>query len=157
MTASLRGLGKRCFFPGIVWLLALGFLLEAHTFSPAAAAVPLLIGWTTLVLTSIDLFTRIREPSKVADADVTDTEPPVPATRVVIAVSGAVLLVAGMTLVGILPTVPVFILIALRWGGGRSLTTSVVTALILTGLLWGTFGALMRLDLYPGLFFGGDW
>jgi len=67
------------------------------------------------------------------------------------------LFVAGLTLVGILPTVPVFILIALRWGGGRSVATSLLTAVLLTGLLWGTFGGLMRLDLYPGLFFGGEW
>ena len=88
---------------------------------------------------------------------VPDTETRVPPARVAVAVSGIVLLVAGMTLVGILPTVPVFILIALRWGGGRSLTTSLLAAVLLTGLLWGTFGGLMRLELYPGLFFGGDW
>jgi hypothetical protein len=157
MNASPRGIGKRYYFPGVVWLLALGFLLQAHTFSAAAAAVPLLIGWTTLALTSIDLITRMRQRPPESAAEVPGTDARVPATRVVVAISGVVLLVAGMTLVGILPTVPVFILIALRWGGGRGLTTSVVTALILTGLLWSTFGALMRLDLYPGLLFGGDW
>jgi Tripartite tricarboxylate transporter TctB family len=155
MTTLLRGSGQRTLFPGLVWLLALGFLIEAHGFSPAAAAVPLLIGWTTLVLTSLDLFSEIRR--RPTDTDVADTETRVPPARAAVAVSGIVLLIAGMTLVGILPSVPVFILIALRWGGRRSLTTSLLTALILTGLLWGTFAGLMRLDLYPGLFFGGDW
>ena len=40
---------------------------------------------------------------------------------------------------------------------GSSVATSLLTAVLLTGLLWGTFGGLMRLDLYPGLFFGGEW
>jgi hypothetical protein len=155
MTSVLRGSGHQYLFPGLVWLLALGFLIEARTFSPASGAVPLLIGWTTLVLTSIDLFFRIRP--RPAAADEADTEKKIPAARVTIAVGGIVLLVAGLTLVGILRTVPVFVFVALRWGGGRSLTTSLLVTLILTGLLWGTFGGLMRLDLYPGLFFGGDW
>ena len=155
MTGILRGSAQRYLFPGIVWLLALGFLIEAQGFSPAARAVARLFGWLTLVLTSIDLLSRMRLRSP--DTAVADTETRVPPARVAVAVSGIVLLVAGMTLVGILPTVPVFILIALRWGGGRSLTTSLLTAVLLTGLLWGTFGGLMRLDLYPGLFFGGEW
>jgi hypothetical protein len=155
MIGTLQACGRRCLFPGIVWLLALGFLIEAQSFSPAAGAVPQLIGWATLLVTSIDLCSRIR--LRPADTDVAGTQTRVPPARVAVAVSGALLLVAGMTLVGILPSVPVFILIALRWGGGRSLTKSFLAAFILTGLLWGTFTGLMRLDLYPGLLFGGDW
>ncbi len=155
MTGIQPGSARRCLFPGIVWLLALGFLIEANSFSAPARAVPRLFGWTTLVLTSIELFYRMRLRSP--GTAVANTETRAPPARTAVAVSGIVLLVAGMTLVGILPTVPVFILIALRWGGGRSLTTSLLTAVLLTGLLWGTFGGLMRLELYPGLLFGGDW
>ena len=155
MTDILRGGGPRLLFPGLVWLVSLGFLIEAHGFSPASRAMPVLIGWTTLVLTSIDLYFRSR--LRPAATDEATTEKKVPAARAAVAVSGIVLLVAGITLVGILRTVPVFVFIALRWGGGRSLTTGVLVALTLTGLIWGTFGGLMRLDLYPGLLFGGDW
>jgi hypothetical protein len=149
-----RGCGHQYLLPCLIWLLALGFLIEAHGFSAASGAVPLLIGWSTLVLTSIDVFLRVRSP---ADPGAADTEKKVAAARVAVAVAGVVLVVAGMTLVGILRTVPVFVFSALRWGGGRNLTTSLVVALVLTGLIWGTFGGLMRLELYPGLLFGGDW
>ena len=155
MTGIPPGSAQRCLFPGAVWLLALGFLIEAQTFSPAARAVPRLFGWTTLVLASMDLFSRMRPRSP--DTAAANTEARVPPARAAVAVGGIVLLVAGMTLVGILPTVPVFILIALHWGGSRSLATSLLTAILLTGLLWGTFGGLLRLELYPGRFFGGDW
>ena len=155
MTDIPQGSARRCLFPSVVWLLALGFLIGAQSFSPAARAVPRLFGWTTLVLASIDVFSRMRPRSP--DTAAANTEARVPPARVAVAVGGIVLLVAGMTLVGILPTVPVFILIALRWGGGRSLTMSLLVAVLLTGLLWGTFGGLLRLELYPGLLFGGDW
>lgn len=155
MTGIPPGSTRRCLFPGVVWLLALGFLIEAQSFSPAARAVPRLFGWTTLVLASIDVISRMRLRSP--DTAAVNTEARVPPARAAVAVGGIVLLVSGMTLVGILPTVPVFILIALRWGGGRSLATSLLVAVVLTGLLWGTFGRLLRLELYPGLLFGGDW
>jgi hypothetical protein len=155
VTGIPSGSVQRCLFPGIVWLLAVGFLVAAQSFSPAARAVPRLFGWVTLVLASLDLLFRMRPGSP--DTAAANTEARVPPARVAVAVGGIVLLVAGMTLVGIFPTVPVFILIALRWGGGRSLATSLLAAVLLTGLLWGTFGGLLRLELYPGLFFGGDW
>jgi hypothetical protein len=146
------GCGHQYLFPCLIWLLALGFLIEAHGFPAASGAVPLLIGWLTLVLTSIDLFLRVRSPAGAAH-----TDKKVVAARVGVAVAGIVSVVAGMTLLGILRTVPVFVFIALRWGGGRNLSTSLVVALVLTGLIWGVFGGLMRLELYPGLLFGGDW
>jgi hypothetical protein len=75
--------------------------------------------------------------------------------RVVVAGAGIVALVAGLVLVGVLYTVPTFLFIALFWGGGRRIAVSLLLAATVTGLLWGIFTGLLRLELYPGLLLGG--
>ena len=166
MTSTVASGWYGCVFPGVIWLAALGFLVVAYGFSPASGALPVLIGWTTLVLTGIDLFFRMQTPAArtVAralgvDAQVRapETGQPVLSSRVVTAVAAVAGLAAGMVLAGILCAVPIFLFVALRWGGGRTRVTSLAVAVAVTALLWGVFAKLLRLEVYSGLLFGGDW
>jgi hypothetical protein len=64
---------------------------------------------------------------------------------------------AAMLLVGVLPTVPVFMLVALRFGAGRGWLVSVVGAAGMVLLVWAVFARLLGLEIFPGLLFDGDW
>jgi hypothetical protein len=153
-------------FPGLVFLLALGFLVKSHTLSSDTGEVPTLIGWMTLLVTSIDLFSRLQIPagealgrilnSNVRKRPAEEGRDRTSNGRVVVAVTGIVALVAGLVLVGVLYTVPTFLFIALFWGGGRRLAASLLLAVAVTGLLWGIFTGLLRLELYPGLLLAGS-
>jgi hypothetical protein len=153
-------------FPALIWLLALGFLLLAFGFSPMSGEMPILVGWATLGLTTVDLFSRARVPAAqvlvrvlnpgvrtaAAREDKAASRP-----RLAMAVCGIVGFVAALVLAGVLYAVPVFLFVALYWGGKSRLATSVIIAALMTAFIWGLFAGLLRLELYPGLLFGGDW
>jgi hypothetical protein len=153
-------------FPALIWLLALGFLLLAAGFSPMSREVPILVGWATLGLTTVDLFSRTRVRAaealarwlnpgvRVADpkADKATSRP-----RLAMAVGGIVGFVAALVLAGVLCAVPVFLFVALFWGGKCRFATSVIIMALVTAFIWALFAGLLRLELYPGLLFGGDW
>jgi hypothetical protein len=152
-------------FPALVWLLALAFLLLASSFSPMSREVPVLVSWLTLVLSSVDLFSRTRVPAAQAMARWLNpgvrpkeaTGKPGSTARLLMAIGGVVGFVAALVLVGVLYAVPAFLFVALRWGGRCRLGVSVIIAVLVTGLIWGLFAGLLQLDLFPGLLFGGDW
>ena len=150
-------------FPALIWLLTLGFLLLAFRFSPLSREVPVLVGWVTLGLTTVDLFSRTRIPAAQAlvrllnpGVRAAEGKPPSPA-RIAMAIGGVVGFVAALVLFGVLYAVPVFLFAALRWGGRCRWATSTVIAALVTAFIWGLFAGLLRLELFPGLLFGGDW
>jgi hypothetical protein len=151
MTSALRGGWHDYIFPGVIGLLAVGFLVKAYGFSAASGAIPVLIGWTTVVLASADVAARIFSPDRQTPAAATGQAASM--ARVLIAVAGIVALTAVMALAGILRAVPVFLFVALRWGAGRKVTLSLLLAMAVTALLWAVFSRLLRLDIYPGLLF----
>ena len=152
-------------FPALVWLLALAFLLLASGFSPMSREVPVLVSWLTLVLSSVDLFSRTRTSAAQAlvrwlNPDIREKEAtgkPGSTARLLMAIGGVIGFVAALVLVGVLYAVPVFLFVALRWGGRCRLAVSAVAAILVTGLIWSLFAGLLQLDLFPGLLFGGDW
>jgi hypothetical protein len=152
-------------FPALVWLLALAFLLLASGFSPVSREVPILVSWLTLLLSSVDLFSRMRVPAAQTMArwlnpGVRPKEAagkPGSTARLLMAIGGVTGFVAALVLVGVLYAVPAFLFVALYWGGRCRLAVSVLIAVLVTGLIWSLFAGLLQLELFPGLLFGGDW
>jgi len=152
--------------PALLFLLSAGFLITAYSFNPSSAAMPILIGWAMLILTALDLATRLRTPLGDAIARalnpsslVETPETPIPrrTLRQSIAVAALVLFVTAMVLIGVLPSVPVFTLIALRFGAGKTWLFSLIGAVSMVVLVWVVFARLLGLDIFPGLLFDGDW
>jgi hypothetical protein len=128
--------------------------------------MPILIGWAMLILTALDLATRLRTPLGDAIARalnpsslVETPETPIPrrTLRQIIGVAALVLFVTAMVLIGVLPSVPVFTLIALRFGAGKTWLFSLIGAVSMVLLVWVVFARLLGLDIFPGLLFDGDW
>ena len=152
-----------CLPPAILFLLALGFVVLGYGYAGQAATVPLLIGWSMLLLTALDLASRlpIRAGATLLrwlnPAALTDSAAAAPRARQVIAIGGAIGFVALMLLTGILIAVPVFVCVALRFGAARSWLFSLLLAGLTTLFIWALFTPLLGLDLFPGLLFGGEW
>jgi hypothetical protein len=152
--------------PAVLCLVSVGFLVTAYGFNAASGAMPVLIGWTMVILTSLDLLTRLRVPVGVMLAralnpsSLTETHQaavPFQAMRQLVAVATILLYLLSMLLVGVLPTVPVFMLVALRFGARRSWLFSLVGAVVMILLVWAVFARLLGLAIFPGLLFDGDW
>ena len=82
---------------------------------------------------------------------------PTSAARLAIAIGAIIVLATGVVLLGVIYVVPVFLFVALYWGGKNRLVVSLVLAAVVTAFIWGLFTGLLRLELYPGLLLGGDW
>ncbi len=44
--------------PGVIWLVTAAFIIAAYRLGPVARAMPLLVGWITLVLVTLDIVAR---------------------------------------------------------------------------------------------------
>ena len=154
-----------CLLPLLMLVLAAGFVAMGFSYNADSRAVPELIGGAMLVLAAVDLVSRTPTASGrvllrwLNPAGLAETQPTGRAIRLrqCIAILGVVAF--GMLLVwfGVLPAVPVFVLIAIRFGARRGWRSSLAMAVLTTGLIWALFVPLLRLDLWPGVLFGGEW
>jgi Tripartite tricarboxylate transporter TctB family len=150
--------------PAVCGLFAAGFLAMTYTLPPAARAMPLLVGWGTLGLAMLDLASRLK--GKAGEAlmralNPAGLKPPTPD-----AVSGryallsgiglVVLLVTAFLLFGALVAAPVLIFAALMIANRKEWLLSLAIAAGSTLVIWLLFAVLLRLQLYPGLLFGGS-
>ena len=152
--------------PLLLGVVSVGFLVIGYGFSADSGAMPILIGWAMIVLTGLDLLTRLRTPlgdalaralNPSALTETAEPRQPFRTVRQLVAVGAVLLFVAAMVLVGVLASVPVFMLVALRFGAGKSWLFSVVGAAVMLLLVWAVFARLLGLDIFPGLLFDGDW
>ena len=63
---------------------------------------------------------------------------------------------AGFALIGATYAIPLYVFAATRWRGGRPYWVCLVSAAGTLAGIWFLFGWLLRLELYPGLLFGGQ-
>ena len=137
--------------PGLIWLVTSAFIVSAARLGPVARAMPLLVGWITLVLVTLEIVARASSPVPVG------AQAGGPSRAFWVGVAPIAALIAGFALFGVLPSVPVFVFASLRWRAQRGLFTSAVTAVAVTLFVYGTFYKVLQLPLYPGVLFGGAW
>jgi uncharacterized membrane protein len=128
------------------------YLGAAYQYSPEARAAPLLIGWSVIVLAALDVVSRTQTPIGRALSSflnpVTNRPrhghgaAPQPAGKQIMAIVWIAGFVAAFALIGATLAIPLYVFAATRWRGGRPFAVCL--------LAW-----LLRLELYPGLLFGG--
>jgi Tripartite tricarboxylate transporter TctB family len=144
---------------------AAAYLFAAYGYSPEARAAPLLIGWSVVALAALDFASRTQTP---VGRTLTRWFNPVavrprsghghtfyPLTRQITAIAWIAGFVAAFALIGALYAIPLYVLAATRWRGGRPWLVCAISAACTLGGIWLLFGRLLRLELYPGLLFGG--
>lgn len=140
--------------------LVAGVVVWSHGLNDTAGEVPLLVGYCLLALLAIDLYTRLELPlSRLLrdfwGADFRNREMQHD-PRWTAELAQAVWVVgctAGMVLVGILPSVPVFVLAFMRLHGRRPWRESSICALATLGFVYLVFEVLLDYPLYRGALF----
>jgi hypothetical protein len=141
------------------------YLGAAYRYSPDARAAPLLIGWTVIVLAVLDIVSRTQTPVGRALSGflnpVTNRPrhlhgaAPQPAAKQIMAIAWIAGFVAAFALIGAMLAIPIYVFAATRWRGGRPFAVCLLSAAVTIASIWFLFGWLLRLELYPGLLFGG--
>jgi tripartite tricarboxylate transporter TctB family protein len=144
---------------------AAAYLTAAYGYSADARAAPLLIGWSVIVLAALDIASRTKTPlgltlmrwlNPVAGRPrAGHAHAAYPLTRQVAAIAWIGGFVAAFALVGALYAIPLYVAAATRWRGGRPWLVCALSAACTLGGVWLLFSRLLRLELYPGLLFGG--
>ena len=145
-------------------ILTIGYLATAYGYPPDARAVPAGVAWVMLALVILDLVSRTRTPlgntlmhwlNPAGDPEAMKDHKRYPVLKQV----GAALWVGGfataMLLIGILYAVPLYVFASLYFRGGRSLILAAAVSAGATAMIWTLFVAVLGLQLYPGMLFGG--
>jgi uncharacterized membrane protein len=141
------------------------YLGAAYQYSPDARAAPLLIGWTVIVLAALDIISRTQTPVGRALSSFLNpvTNRPrhghgaesQPVGKQIVAIAWIAGFVAAFALIGAAIAIPIYVFAATRWRGGRPFAVCLLSAALTLAGIWFLFAWLLRLELYPGLLFGG--
>lgn len=147
-----------------LWIVTAGYLATAYGYGPDSRIVPVLIAWSMLALLALDLasrtgtrlgraLTRWLNPA----AEAAKSAPPAryPVSKQVAAVSWLAGFTAALLLIGVLYAVPLYVFGSMRLRGRRSFLVSLAGGAGAALFVWLLFVVVLRLQLYPGLIFGG--
>ncbi len=166
MTMRVFGTPAIDYFPPIAAVaVAAVYLAAAYGYSPEARAAPLLIGWTVVALAALDIASRTQTPlgktlmrwlnPGASRAHGGAAPASYPATRQIMAMVWIAGFVAAFALIGALYAIPLYVFAATRWRGKRPIIVCLISAACTLAGIWLLFSRLLRLELYPGLLFGG--
>lgn len=165
MSASVPPRWSDCLPPLVLLLLSLGFVIVGFSYNAASRSVPELIGGAMLVLTTLDVVSRsptrlgrllVRWLNPAGLSEGHETSPQL-RRRQAVAMAGMVGFGSAIVWLGVLVSVPVFALVALRFGARRGIGFSLLVAAVTTLAIWALFTPLLGLQLWPGILFGGEW
>ena len=147
-----------------LFAITIAYLATAYHYSPDARAVPAGVAWVMLVLVSFDLISRTRTNIGLAlmhwlnpagDPDQTKDQKRYPALKQLSAVIWVAGFAAALVLIGILYAVPLYVFSSLYFRGRRPLLLAIGMSATATAMIWLLFAVVLRLELYPGMLFGG--
>jgi hypothetical protein len=151
--------------PFVLLIAAVLYVGTAYTYRPAAAAFPLAVGWATIILLILDLISRSKTNlgegvnlwlNGATSAEMAQKDKPAPPVRrQAAAIFCVAAFVAAMILIGILYAVPPYVFFSMWLFGGKSLKVSAISAIGITLFVYLMFVAFLRVELYPGVLFGG--
>ena len=138
---------------------ALGYLALAYSYKPALGAVPAAIAWMLVVFLALALGSHTDTPlGRYLRRRVNpEAERPFfPAWRQIEAMLWVGGFAGALIVLGVLAAVPLFVVAFMHFRGRRPLWLSLIGSAAVTIFVWLLFAQLLRLELYPGLIFGGS-
>jgi hypothetical protein len=147
-----------------LWIATAGYLATAYGYGPDSRIVPVLVAWSMLALLALDLASRTstrlgraltRWLNPAADPAKGAAPAHYPVSRQVAAVLWLAGFTAALLLIGVLYAVPLYVFTSMRLRGRRPYLVSISGGAGAALFVWLLFVALLRLQLYPGLLFGG--
>lgn len=152
--------GVRSVWPAVaIGAIAAIFIVWSFQYSPQSRFVPLIVGFSMLVLALLDLASRTRTRlgeyvRTAAGADFANPElkhtPPV--KRELTQAGWIVGCVVAMMIIGILPAVPLYVLASMRLNGRRPWKEAVIAAAAAGLFTFLVFEVFLSYELYRGVF-----
>ena len=141
-----------------------GYLATAYGYGPDSRMMPVLVAWAMLGLLALDLAARMdtrlgRGLTRWLNPSADPAKSAAPACYPLSKQAAAMLWLAGfvaaLVLIGVLCAVPLYVFGSMRVRGRRSYLMSLVGGAGATLFVWLLFAIVLRVELYPGLLFGG--
>lgn len=155
----LFGTGARdSFFALGLLIFTLAYLALDYTYRPALRTVPAIVAWIVIVLLVLDLASRTETPlGRALRRHISAAAPqtPYPVMRQITAVLWIAGFAAALVAIGVMFAVPLFVFAFMRFRGGRPVWASLLGGVGVALFVWLLFVLLLRLELHPGLVFGG--
>jgi Tripartite tricarboxylate transporter TctB family len=151
-------LARRSAFALGLLVFTLAYLTLDYTYGPALRTVPALVGWIMVILLLLDLASQTQTALGRALRSQLSAAPPqvsYPLARQTAAILWVAGFAAALVLIGVLLAVPLFVFAFMRWRGRRPVWASLLGSGGVALFVWLLFVLLLRLELYPGLVFGG--
>ena len=151
----------RSIYPPLVLIAAaIIMIVWSGRYNETARQVPLLVSWALLILAGFDLVCRfdrrgLRPLRDFWGADFQNREmkhDPAPAAEL-LQVAWMTACVVGMMLIGILPTLPVFIFFYIAVQGRRPWFESLIVTAVVFSFVYLVFEVLLDYPLYRGALF----
>jgi hypothetical protein len=147
-----------------LWVISAGYLVTAYGYGPDSRMMPVLVAWAMLALLALDLAARTgtrlgrgltRWLNPAADPAKSAAIARYPLSKQMMAVLWLAGFAAALVLIGVLYAVPLYVFGSMRVRGRRSYLMSLAGGAGATLFVWLLFAIVLRIELYPGLLFGG--
>jgi hypothetical protein len=148
--------------PLVILAVTLVFIVSARAYASASAAVPLLVGYSLIVLIGLDIVSRTEtRPGEIvrkllnpgSKGPVLTSDEPASARHELVAIGWVAAFTAAVMLFGILLSVPGYIAAYMIIQGRKSVKLSLSVAGATTLFLWLGFELFLSIPLYRGLMF----
>ncbi len=148
--------------PVFVLVFGIAFVLVSSSYDAKAQQVPMLVGWSLIVLCILDVIasteTRIGQVIRifftgtiVGEGSADSNYPPL--AKVLIAMVWPVAFVTMVYFFGFIKVIPFYVFLFVVFQGKKPMKTGVIAALIATAFTWVVFELLMNYEVYQGAFF----
>jgi putative tricarboxylic transport membrane protein len=159
MNGKFLGTPIVSYVPALVMLvITVLYLMTAYTYGEVARLLPVAVGWIMLALLALDLVSRTKTSIGLGlmrvlnpSAEDEDAEERPPLKTQMSAILWPVAFTAGLMLVGVLISVPLYVFLSMRFHGRWSWLWSAITALITTVCIYLLFDIALQVRLYPGM------
>lgn len=163
---SFRALAQNFAPPLVLLAVTLVFTVAAYGYPPASREVPLLVCYILMVLIALDIISRtssrsgyfvrkfLNPGSGLTDLPKNKEDEEHPSgQRELLAVGWVAAFTAGVMLVGILPSVPVYLASYMIFEGRKKPLFSILIAAAVVLFLWVSFEEILSIPLYRGILF----
>ena len=146
--------------PLVLLVVTVGYVWWAQDYERVSRMMPTLVGLGTAVLAALDLVSRLNNSlgstvrlSLGADFVSPEMSHDPPLRREAVLILALLGCVFAMMTIGILPTLPLFIIIYMRLWGGRPWLSSFVSAVVVLAFVFIVFELILDYQLYRGVLF----
>ena len=160
----MKAMAERMIPAVIAFAIAVIFLTWSHAYEGRAHVVPMLIGWSAVVLTLVDILAQTNTRTGLAlrglltgrPLDSSSSANGGTSSAPIIACLWTAAFVGLVALIGFIVAIPLYMLFFMRFQGRLAWRNSALFALLITAVIWVVFEQFLQYRIFEGMLFGGQ-